>query len=52
MHKILLKYFLSFLFMGELILLTINYIILPLIANKNDEVYITNQGKSFIYIDF
>ena len=40
MHKILLRYFLSFLLMGALILLTINYIILPLIANKNDEVYI------------
>ena len=40
MHKVIFKYIFSFILIGSIFLIIINFIILPLIANKNKEIYI------------
>ena len=40
MHKVIFKYIFSFILIGSIFLIFINFIILPLIANKNKEIYI------------
>ena len=40
MHKIIFKYILSLILIGSIFLIFINFILLPLLANQNKEIYI------------